>query len=141
MGYAQTTHTEKINPQRGSIAVIESRTSVEERIRHGMHSAFSLPIISYSSVSELEGQLGQASPDVVIFSVLQSSEASVSALKVLLELVPTVPVIVLASFGKADLARTALRLGAKGYIPVTNGFEIAIEAVRFVLGGATGSTT
>ena len=106
-----------------------------------MQSAFSLPIISYSSVSELEGQLGQASPDVVIFSLLQSSEASVSALKVLLELVPTVPVIVLASFGKADLARTALRLGAKGYIPVTNGFEIAIEAVRFVLGGATGSTT
>jgi DNA-binding NarL/FixJ family response regulator len=109
-----------------------------------MQSAFSLPIISYSSVSELEGQLRQASPDVVIFSLMQSNEASVSDLKVLVELAPTIPVIVLASFGKVDFARIVLRLGAKGYIPVTTGFEIAVEAVRFVLDGAgpmCGSTT
>lgn len=101
-----------------------------------MQSAFSLPIISYSSVSELEGQLRRAVPDVVIFSLMQRNEASVSALEVLLALVPTVPVIVLASSDKVDLARTTLSLGAKGYIPVAEGFEIAIEAVHFVLGGA-----
>jgi DNA-binding NarL/FixJ family response regulator len=53
----------------------------------------------------------------------------------MLELIPTVPVIVFGSVDDADLARTVLRLGAKGYVHVTNGFDIASEAVRFVLGG------
>jgi DNA-binding NarL/FixJ family response regulator len=120
---------------KGFIAVIESRVSLREWIRNSMQSAFSLPIILYSSVSELEGQLPQASPDLVIFSLTQSNEASVSALKLLLELVPTVPVIVFASVDDIDLARTAIRHGAKGYIPCTSGFDIAVEAVRFVLTG------
>ena len=121
-----TTRVEEIHSQRadegasakGFIAVIETRASLREWIRRSMQSAFSLPIIPYLSVSELEGQLRQASPDLVIFSLMQSNEASVDALKVLLELAPTVPVIVLASIDDVDLARTLLRLGAKAYILV-----------------------
>lgn len=141
-GVRATTHAEEIDPQcadegasaKGLIAVIENRASLREWIRNSMQSAFSLPVILYSSVSELEGQLRRVSPDLVIFSLAQSNEASVSALKLLLELVPTVPVIVLASFDEVDLARTALHLGAKGYIPVTYGFEMAITAVH-LMGG------
>lgn len=117
------------------IAVIESRPFVQDRIRHGMQSALSLPIILYSSVSELEGQLRQGSPDLVIFSLMESDEASVSALKLLLELVPTVPIVIFAFVDEVDLARNALRLGVKGYVPITKGFDLASEAVRFVLCG------
>ena len=142
-GLRATAHIEETDPQRvdeaarpeGFIAVIESRASSREWIRNGMQSEFSLPIILYSSVSELEDELRQALPRLVIFSRIQSNEASVSALKVLLELAPTVPVIVLAPVDDVDLARTVVRLGVKGYIPVINGLEIASEAVRFVLGG------
>ena len=49
----------------------------------------------------------------------------------------TVPVIVLAQRNDLDLARTAIRHGAKGYIPCTLGFDIAVEAVRFVLACGT----
>jgi hypothetical protein len=66
---------------------------------------------------------------------MQGNQSRLSTLKVLLELVPTIPVIVFASVDDVDLARTALRLGATGYVPVTKGFDIAGEAVRFVLGG------
>jgi DNA-binding NtrC family response regulator len=118
------------------IAVIESRTFLQELIRRSMQSAFALPVMTYSTVSELEGQLKKASPRLVILSLMQGNPARASTLKVLLELVPTVPAIVLASFDDVDLARTVLRLGAKGYISVAKGFEIAIEAVRFVLDGA-----
>lgn len=122
------------------IAVIESRTFLQERLRRSMQSAFALPVVAYSTVSELEGQLWKASPSLVILSLMEDNAASVSVLKPLLELVPTVPVIVLASVDDVDLARTVLRLGAKGYIPVTEGFEIAMEAVRFVLNGALDET-
>ena len=117
------------------IAVIESRTFLRTSIRRSMQSAFSLPLMMYSTVFELEGQLRMASPSLVILSLMQGNQARVSALKTLLELVPTAPVIVLASVDDADLARTVLCLGAKGYIPVTKGFEIAIVAMRFVFNG------
>ena len=60
-------------------------------------------------------------------------EASTNTLKVLSELAPRIPIIVLAYNNDAELAGTAICHGSKGYIPVTMGFEITIEAVRFVL--------
>jgi DNA-binding NarL/FixJ family response regulator len=139
-GRSQQHSQEEIDLQRADesasakpcIAVIESGTFLQDCFRR-MQSPFALPVVAYSAVSELEVQLQKAPPGLVILSLMQGNQASVSALKPLLELVPTVPVIVLASVDDVDLARTVLRLGAKGYIPVTKGFEIAIEAVRFVL--------
>ena len=120
------------------IAVIESRTFLRECIRRSVQSAFPLPIITYSTVVELKRQQRDASPELIILSLVDDSgEASANTLKILTELVPRIPVIVLAFKNDSELAKTAIFHGAKGYIPVTMGFEIAIEAVRFVLAGGT----
>jgi DNA-binding NarL/FixJ family response regulator len=122
----------------GFIAVIESRTFIRECIRRSMQSAFSLPVLTYSTATELEQQLVFASPQLIIFSWVEDGKlASTNALKVLSELARRIPVIVLAHNHDAELVRTAIGYGAKGYIPVTMGFEIAIEAVRFVHAGGT----
>jgi DNA-binding NarL/FixJ family response regulator len=118
-----------------SIALIEARPFVRECIRLSMQSALSLPIVTYSTASELEGD---TSVKLVVLSLADASqEACTGALLVLAEHVPGVPVIVLASTNDVDLARTAVRHGAKGYIPCTMGFEIALEAMRFVLVGGS----
>ena len=122
----------------GFIAVIESRTFIRECLRRSVQSAFPLPVLTYSTAIELEQQLLLASLKLIIFSWVEGDkEASTSALKVLSELAPTTPVIVLGCSNDGELARTAIRLGAKGYIPVSLGFEITIEAVRFVVAGGT----
>jgi hypothetical protein len=122
----------------GFIAVIESRTFIRECIRRSVQSAFPLPVLTSSTTSELEQQHLPTSPKLIIISWAEDNrEASISALKVLSELAPSIPVIVLAYNNDAELARTAICHGAKGYIPVTMGFEITIEAVRFVLAGGT----
>jgi DNA-binding NarL/FixJ family response regulator len=122
----------------GFIAVIEGRTFIRECVRRSVQSAFPLPVLTYSTAVELEQQHLLASPKLIIFSWVEDNrEASISALKVLSELAPSIPVIVLAYNNDAELARTAICHGAKGYIPVTMGFEITIEAVRFVLAGGT----
>ena len=122
----------------GFIAVIESRTFIRECIRRSMQSAFPLSVLTYSTAIELEQQHLLMSPKLIIFSWMEANkEASINALKVLSELAPRTPVIVLAYDNDAELARTAICHGAKGYIPVTMGFEITIEAVRFVLAGGT----
>jgi DNA-binding NarL/FixJ family response regulator len=122
----------------GFIAVIESRTFIRECLRRSVQSAFPLPVLTYSTAIELEQPHLLASHKLIIFSWAEDNkEASTNALKVLSEHAPGIPVIVLAYNNDAELARTAICHGAKGYIPVAMGFEIAIEAVRFVLAGGT----
>jgi DNA-binding NarL/FixJ family response regulator len=122
----------------GFIAVIESRTFIRECLRRSVQSAFPLPVLTYSTAIELKQQHLLTLPKLIIFSwVEDNGEASTNALKVLSELAPSIPVIVLAYNNDAELARAAICHGAKGYIPVTMGFEITIEAVRFVLAGGT----
>ena len=122
----------------GFIAVIESRIFLQECIRRSMQSAFSLPILTCSTLSELELGLKDGSAAIVIVSWMEASnEANTNVLNALSELVPNAPVVVLAQKNDLDLARTAIRHGAKGYIPCTLGFDITVEAVRFVLAGGT----
>ena len=122
----------------GFIAVIESRTFIQECLRRSVQSAFPVPVLTYSTAVDLSQQHLLASAKLIILSWVEGNkEASTNALKVLSELAPSIPVIVLAYNNDAELVRTAICHGAKGYIPVTMGFEIAIEAVRFVLAGGT----
>ena len=121
-----------------SIVVFESCSFLRECIGRNMQSAFSLPVVTYSTLAELELGLKDASAAIVILSWMEASnEANTNALQSLSELVPKVPVIVLAQKNDVDLARTAIRHGAKGYIPCTLGFDITVEAVRFVLACGT----
>jgi DNA-binding NarL/FixJ family response regulator len=122
----------------GFIVVIENRIFLQECIRRSMQSAFSLPILTCSTLSELELGLKAASAAVVIVSWMEGgNEVNTNVLTALSELVPNVPVVVLARTNDVDLARTAIRHGAKGYIPCTLEFDITVEAVRFVLAGGT----
>jgi DNA-binding NarL/FixJ family response regulator len=76
--------------------------------------------------------------DLLVLSLIEAgAEACANALKDLSEFASDRPVIALASANDPELARAVIRCGAKGYIPVTMGFEIAIEAIRFVLAGGT----
>jgi DNA-binding NarL/FixJ family response regulator len=122
----------------GFIVVIESRTFLGECIRRSARLALPLPIIIYSTVFELEQQRSPVSPEIVIVSLTEAgSGAVINILTKLSELFPGIPVIVLADKINPELALAAMRHGARGYIPRTMGFDIAFEAVRFVLAGGT----
>jgi DNA-binding NarL/FixJ family response regulator len=74
----------------------------------------------------------------VIVSLTEAGmEAVINTLTKLSELFPGIPVIVLADKTDPELALTAIRHGARGYIPFTLRFDIAVEAVRLVLAGGT----
>ena len=86
----------------GFIAVIENRIFWQECIRRSMQSAFSLPILTCSTLSELELGLKAASAAIVIVSWMEASnEANTNVLDALSELVPNVPVVVLAQTNDA----------------------------------------
>jgi DNA-binding NarL/FixJ family response regulator len=120
------------------VAVVESSPFLRECIRRSMQSTLSATVATYSTLSELEAQLNRSPADLVILSLLEAnSEACANALKDLSEFGLGRPIIVLASTNDVGLARAAIGYGAKGFIPETMGFEIAIEVMRFVLAGGT----
>src|SRR5574337_210093 len=120
------------------IVVIETRTFLAECIRKCLQPAFeSYEILIYSSVSEVKAGRGKASPKLLMLSLAEGGRDAAHALQLLSQGLPDVPVVVLAGKNDADSARAAIRNGAKGFIPMTTGFKIAIEAVRFVLSGGT----
>ena len=118
------------------VAVVESRPFLRECIRRSVQSTLSATVATYSTLSELGAQLNGAAADLVVLSLLEaSSQACANALKDLSEFGSGGPVIALASTHDVGLARGAIGYGAKGFIPVTMGFDIAIEVMRFVLAG------
>ena len=119
------------------IALAESRTFMQECMHRGMAAVFSLPVVTYSTLSELERQFSN-SVALILLSLTDAREAECAAgLKVLLALDPSIPIVVLATANDMDLTRTAINYGAKGYIPCRTKFEIAVDAVRFILAGGT----
>ena len=121
----------------GFIALIESRIFIRECIRRSMQSAFPLQIQTFSETVELQQKCHNLPNLILLCAIEEGKEASANDFKILSQIAPGIPIIVLACNNDARMAKAAVRHGAKGYIPVTLGFDIAIEAVRFVLAGGT----
>jgi DNA-binding NarL/FixJ family response regulator len=117
------------------LIIIESRPFLRECMQRSIQSALSMPVLTLSSISELRssGLIRLA----IIFLTESNGQESANALRVLSELAPSIPTIVLSSTLNFEIMRAVIGCGAKGYIPMTMGFEIAIGAVRFVLAGGT----
>jgi DNA-binding NarL/FixJ family response regulator len=91
-----------------------------------------------TSFSELDDRRTIESARLVIISLDETNaQESVKALSIISDLAPSLPTIVLSSKYNFEVMRAVIGYGAKGYIPMTMGFEIAVEAVRFVLAGGT----
>jgi DNA-binding NarL/FixJ family response regulator len=120
------------------VIIVESRIFLRECIQRSIQSALSIPVETLSSFSELgdRGTLGLA--QLIIISLGETNtQESAEALGIIADLAPTLPTIVLSSKYNFEVMRAVMGCGAKGYIPMTMGFEIAVEAVRFVLAGGT----
>jgi DNA-binding NarL/FixJ family response regulator len=119
------------------IALIESRTFIRECIRRSMQAAFRLQIQTFSEPIELQSNCHELPKLILLSAIEDNKENNGSIFKILSQIAPRIPIIVLASNNDTEMAKAAFCYGVKGYIPVTLGFDIAIEAVRFVLAGGT----
>jgi DNA-binding NarL/FixJ family response regulator len=119
-------------------AVIERRDFLRECIVRSLSSCSTLAVDSFASVEDLLKCSKTVEASLLILSVVRLSEHEAKReLIALFEAMPHIPTIVLAHEGDVDGALEAIGSGARGYIPASLGFEIAIEAMRFVNAGGT----
>ena len=120
----------------GFIAIVDSRQFLNECFRRGIQSAFGLRTLGFSAVFELEQRPETTLLKLVILSQTNNGKQTiVDALRSLRRLSPAVPIVFLFEHNDFDLVRTALSNGAKGCVPMAMRFDIAVEALRFVLAG------
>src|ERR1700683_3727882 len=120
------------------VIVVESRIFLRECMQRSIQSALSIPVEMLSSFSELDDQRTIGSARLVIICLDETNtQESAKALSIISDLASSLPTIVLSSKYDFEVMRAVIGCGAKGYILMTMGFEIAVEAVRFVLAGGT----
>jgi DNA-binding NarL/FixJ family response regulator len=120
------------------VVIVESRIFLRECIQRSIQSALSIPVETLTSFSELDEQRTIESARLVIISLDETNtQEGAEALSIISNLAPSLPTIVLSSKYNFEVMRAVIGYGAKGYIPMTMGFGIAVEAVRFVLAGGT----
>jgi DNA-binding NarL/FixJ family response regulator len=120
------------------VVIVESRIFLRECIQRSIQSALSIPVGTLTSFSELDNRRTIESARLVIISLGETNtHESAEAFSIISNLAPSLPTIVLSSKYNFEVMRAVIGYGAKGYIPMTMGFEIAVEAVRFVLAGGT----
>jgi DNA-binding NarL/FixJ family response regulator len=120
------------------VLIFESRIFLRECIKRSIQSALSIPVETLSSMAEFDATRSIDQVRLLIISLAEGNNPeSSNALGVLTEVAASVPTIVLSRRHNFELMRAVICYGAKGYIPMTMGFEIAIEAMRFVLAGGT----
>src|SRR3984957_19450115 len=120
------------------VIIVGSLIFLRECIQRSIQSALSIPVETFSSFSEMGNQETTGSARLVIISLGETNtQESAEALSIISDLAPSLPTIVLSSKYDFEVMRAVIGCGAKGYIPMTMGFEITVEAVRFVLAGGT----
>ncbi len=120
---------------------------IEERlfVRHCVHDCFdrSYPdheIVAFGSLAEWRDspERKNLKPAVLIYFVATGlGQLTKSEFERLEALAPNVPVVVISDSASSDEIERIIGYGARGYIPTSMPYFIAVEAVRFIEAGGT----
>lgn len=96
-------------------------------------------ILAFASISAWRAspELTTSTPSVIVFFVDDSNSSSVADLEFLEATATSIPVVIMSDIDDANYVMRALKSGARGYIPTSLPFNIAVEAVRLVEAGGT----
>ena len=96
-------------------------------------------ILAFASISAWRNSLEQDAslPSVIVFFVDGSNEASFTDLEFLESAAADTPVVIMSDIDDINYVVRALKGGARGYIPTSLPFNVAVEAVRLVEAGGT----
>lgn len=96
-------------------------------------------ILPFASISAWRDSPEQniCAPSVIVFFVDGSNEASFTDLQFLESSAADTPIVIMSDIDDVNYVVRALKGGARGYIPTSLPFNVAVEAVRLVEAGGT----
>jgi DNA-binding NarL/FixJ family response regulator len=151
---AERAHAEALNSRSGDaatkksskrrkilqVALIDQRPMIREALAYRLKMIRrDCQIALFPSASELLADFAaHEDVELVILSIGSAAVASgqtLDAIKQLRSLLPSKPIIVVSDENQADSIATAIRCGARGYIPTSLDLQVAMAAMEVVLAG------
>jgi DNA-binding NarL/FixJ family response regulator len=121
-----------------AIVIVEREAFHRDCLLYSVASHWPGDAAAFASLSELAQVHADRGSTVVLLSIISLSEDEAAAeLARLMDLDPPVRSMVLAKADDLNEAYAALSHGANGYISTSAGFEVFIQALRFVAAGGT----
>jgi DNA-binding NarL/FixJ family response regulator len=121
-----------------TIIVVERNAFFRSCLHRSVADYWEGNIVSCGSLSELTQPHSYDRSTVVVLSIVSMSDEEADAeFAALIDLDPPLRCMVLAESDNLDKALTVLSQGANGYISMSSGFDIFVEALRFVGAGGT----
>jgi DNA-binding NarL/FixJ family response regulator len=121
-----------------AIVIVERHPFLRHCLHRSVAGCWPGTTIAYASISELAKIDADISSNVIVLSIISlTAEEADAEFAQLVALDPSLRVIVLSETDDANEALAALEKGANGYIAMSAGFEIFIQAMRFVAAGGT----
>jgi len=113
------------------IVLVEDQTVVREGLRQLMESDPELKVVGEAAtVADAVALAGRLRPDVILLDLKLPDGSGLDAARQILKGSDPPAIIVLSTYGDAALVKSALALGASGYIPKTASFAEIASAVR-----------
>ena len=126
--------------KKSAIVVVHQRAFFRDcfvrclEISYKSHDIFAFASISSWRESNKENAL---TPSVVVFFADVNDASSISDLQFLEFAAADTPVVIMSDIDDVNYVTRALKGGARGYIPTSLSFNVAVEAVRLVEAGGT----
>jgi DNA-binding NarL/FixJ family response regulator len=127
----------KSDPTR-KIVIIERNSFLRDCLRHGVASYWPGAVVGCASVGDLEQFHNFSSSIVIVLSVISlTAEEANAEFALLTDQNSPFRSMILAKYDDLNEVLAALGRGANGYISMSAGFEIFVQAVQFVAAGGT----
>ncbi len=97
----------------------------------------SYDIFAFAHISDWVACPDAATPAVIVLFMDGTKAASAADLQFLDSTATNIPIVVMSDIEDANYVMRALKAGARGYIPTSLPFNVAVEAVRLVEAGGT----
>jgi DNA-binding NarL/FixJ family response regulator len=121
-----------------TIVVIERNDFFRSCLHRSVADYWEGNIVSLGSLSDLTQPHSYDRSTVVVLSIVSMTDEEADCeFAALIDLDPPLRCMVLAESDNLDKALTVLSQGANGYISMSSGFDIFVEALRFVGAGGT----
>ncbi|BAD40008.1 MAG: DNA-binding response regulator [Symbiobacterium thermophilum] len=113
------------------ILLVEDQTVVREGLRQLIESDADMEVVGEAAaVAEAVALAARLRPDVVLLDLKLADGSGLDAARQILQGSDPPAVLVLSTYADAALVRSALAMGASGYIPKTASFAEIASAVR-----------
>ncbi len=122
------------------IVVIHSRTFFRDCFVRCLEISYrSHEIVAFTNIGTWRGSAAEAAvnPSIIVFFVDSTDASSSNDLQFLESMAAETPVVIVSDIDDVNYVVRALKGGARGYIPTSLSFNVAVEAVRLVEAGGT----